>query len=268
MNDQPQIESNCWANCLGDCGGGISREHYVSECIFPNQEIFVQGLNFCLDRPVLLHSRSVTAKILCVDHNRRLGEEVDWIAGKAFESIREFTALRDRRREFPQLSWLPRVFKIDSRGLERWCLKTMINFSIGQKKLFGIGPGNQTDDVDDELVEIAFGLKDFTVGRGLYVAFQNYETFNLEDRLHYTAKVRGNNLLVGHFALHSIRFYLNLEPSAHPITLIGDSNVFYRKAEFVDPVEPIPEETVIDSVQALIRVERAKRRFLQKLSIA
>ena len=36
----------CWANSLGDCGGSISREHYVSECVFPSQSIFVRGLDF------------------------------------------------------------------------------------------------------------------------------------------------------------------------------------------------------------------------------
>jgi hypothetical protein len=32
-----------WAWSLGDCDGGISHEHYVSQSVFPDQSILVQG---------------------------------------------------------------------------------------------------------------------------------------------------------------------------------------------------------------------------------
>ena len=78
----------CWAGSLGDCGGGISREHYVSECLFPNQSIFVQGLDWCLDKPKELRIESLTAKILCKDDNAALSE-LDAAAGLAFSSMRD-----------------------------------------------------------------------------------------------------------------------------------------------------------------------------------
>jgi hypothetical protein len=259
------VMQGCWANCLGDCGGGISREHYVSECVFPNQSIFVRGLDFCLDSPKKLRSESLTTKILCVDHNSRLGETVDWVAGNAFGALRSFTALRNQRSELPQLNWASREFDIDARGLEIWCLKTMLNFSFGRQTIIGPSP-HAAGTIPDELVRIAFGLEEFTDGRGLYIAYRESETFTLEDRFHYTAKTRGPNLMMGYFALHGFRFYLNLEPTAKKYDRIEDSSVFYREAHFVDPIETVLGEP-IDSLQSLIRAERARGSFRQKISI-
>ena len=256
---------DCWANPLGDCDGGISREHYVSECVFPNQSIFVQGLDFCRDSPKELRIESLTAKILCVKHNERLGQTVDWIAGHAFDSVRGFTALRNKRSELPSINWTPQEFRIDARVLEKWFLKTMLNLSFGGQLI--IGPGSHSAGiVPDELVRIAFGLDEFTDGRGLYIAHRKNETFVLEDRLHYTAKTRGPNLLMGHFGLHGFRFYLNLERTAIKYDHIEDSVVFYRNAHFIDPVEPIPTEAAT-SIASLMRADRAKRTFRQKISI-
>src|ERR1035441_9295323 len=86
----------CWASSLGTCGGGISREHYVSQSVFPNQSIFVQGLDWCLDKPKEVRIESVTAKILCRDHNTALSE-LDSAAGQAFKAIRDFADMTTER---------------------------------------------------------------------------------------------------------------------------------------------------------------------------
>lgn len=256
----------CWANCLGDCGGGITREHYVSECVFPNRLIFVQGLDFCLDRPKELRTESLTAKILCADHNKRLGDMVDWVAGDAFEKIRSFTALRIQRGKFPGVNWAPTEFNIDARRLERWLLKTMINFSFGRQVIIGPGSGDAGAPPED-LVRIAFGLEQFGEGRGLYIAYRKDERFSLEDGFHYTAKVRGSNQLMAYFTLHSFRFYLNLQRTVPKHTRIEGSNVFYREAHFVDTVETLNTEGPT-TIESLMRADRAKRMSQQKISIA
>jgi hypothetical protein len=46
-DDSGNVIQGRWAAPLRNCGGGISREHYVSEWLFPNQSIFVQGLDWC-----------------------------------------------------------------------------------------------------------------------------------------------------------------------------------------------------------------------------
>ena len=72
----------CWAAPLGGCGGGISREHLVSKCVFPDQSIFVRGLDWCLDEPKEVRIETLTAKILCKDHNSALSE-LDSEVGRA-----------------------------------------------------------------------------------------------------------------------------------------------------------------------------------------
>ena len=82
------------------------------------------------------------------------------------------------------------------------------------------------------LVKIAFGLEEFTDGRGLYTAFKDHETFIHEHRFGYTAKAQGTSLAMGGFRLYGFRFYLNLLPVAGKYTGIEDSQVFYRQSHF------------------------------------
>ncbi len=56
---------DCWASLLGDCGGGISQEHYVSQAVFPDQSIFVRGLDWCLDKAKPIRIERLATKILC-----------------------------------------------------------------------------------------------------------------------------------------------------------------------------------------------------------
>ena len=223
----------CWAASLGNCGGGISREHYVSECVFPNQSIFVQGLDFCLEEPKKLRIESLAAKILCKDHNSTLSE-LDSTAGCAFNAIRDYANTTTERAKAPYINWAPKQFTIDGPKLERWCLKTLLNFSFNRR--LTIGPGTHDAGlVPEELVRIAFGLQEFTSGRGLYTAFRQKETFIFDNHFGYTAKAQGRNLAMGLFRLGGFRFYLNLLPLTNRYTDIEDSQVFYRQTHFAHP---------------------------------
>jgi hypothetical protein len=220
----------CWAAAIGNCGGGISREHYVSECVFPDQSIFVKGLDFCLNEPRELRIESLTAKILCKDHNSGFSD-LDAAAGEAFAAMRDFTITNTQRNKMPYLPWATQEFPIDGPRLERWCLKTLLNFSFTRTLI--VGPGcHDPGIVPVDLVRIAYGLEEFTDGRGLYTAFRDHETFDLSPSFGYTAKANGPNLAMAGFRLYGFRFYLNLEPQPFPYTGIEDSHVFYRKASF------------------------------------
>jgi hypothetical protein len=224
------VIQGCWAAPLGNCGGGISREHYVSECVFSNQSIFVQGMDFCLDEPKELRIESLTAKILCRDHNSALSE-LDSAAGRAFQAIRDYADMTTERDKTPYVNWAPTQFTIDGPRLERWCLKTLLNFSFNRR--LTIGPGtHQAGTVPNLLARIAFGLEEFTDGRGLYTAFKQNETFVFDDHFLYVAKAQGSNLAMGLFRLGGFRFYLNLLPVESRYTTIEDSQVFYRQTHF------------------------------------
>ena len=69
----------------------------------------------------------------------------------------------------------------------------------------------------------------------MYVAFKRNETVQLEDRFRYTAKTVAQNLLMGDFLIHGLRFYLNLQPTNGAVyKTIEDSEVFYRRAEYIE----------------------------------
>ena len=225
----------CWASGLGNCGGGISREHLVSESVFPNQSIYVQGMDWCLDAPKLIRIESLTAKVLCKDHNSLLSE-LDATAGRAFNvTIPEFVDTTTQRSHMPYLPWAPKYFTIDGPTLERWCLKTLLNFAFNRE--LKIGPGSHTPGVvPGELARIAFGLEGFSQGCGLYIAFKEGETFHLEHRFGYTAKAQDTHLVMSAFHLYGFRFYLNLFPKVAPYTRIEDSQVFYRRAHFAQRI--------------------------------
>jgi len=229
--EQMNCVEGCWAGSLGNCGGGISREHYVSQCVFPDQAIFVQGLDWCLNEPKEIRIETLTAKILCKDHNSALSE-LDSEAGRAFDSFREFTRDKIQREKMPYINWAFKQQTIDSRKLERWCLKTLLNFSFGRNLI--IGPGShKPGSVPAELARIAFGLEDFTDGRGIYIAYGLNETLDLYDHINYIAKAHESHLVMGLFRLCGFRFYLNLFPTeGGALREIEDSTVFYRKTDF------------------------------------
>jgi hypothetical protein len=224
------VSNGCWAEPLGNCGGGISREHYVSKCLFPDQSIFVQGLDWCLDKPKMVRIESLTAKILCKQHNSALSE-LDTTAASTFDTMRGFGETNQKRDKFPRLNWAPIQFAIDGPKLERWCLKTLLGFSFGRQLIIGPGP-HGPGSVPSSLVRVAFGLEEFANGCGLYVAFRPNETFDLRHHFGYIAKARGPHLVMGCFRLHGFRFYLNLFPTVNSHTGIEDSQVFYRRAHF------------------------------------
>jgi hypothetical protein len=224
----------CWAVPLGNCGGGISREHYVSECVFPDQSIFVQGLDWCLNEPKKVRIEALTAKVLCRDHNSALSE-LDSEAGRAFNAIREFARMKIEREKTPHVNWALKQFTIDSRKLERWCLKTLLNFSFGGN--LTIGPGShEPGSVPVKLVRAAFGLEELTSGCGIYTAFKQNEAFYFDDHFNYIAKAQEDHLAMGLFRLCGFRFYLNLLPALGKLTTIEDSHVFYRTTHFNQPI--------------------------------
>ena len=240
MNDESAMGrtngiEGCWAGPLGNCGGGISREHLVSECVFPGQSIFVRGLDWCLNEPKEVRIETLTAKILCKRHNSALSE-LDSEAGRAFDSIREFARTKTERGKMPYINWAFKQLTIDSRKLERWCLKSLLNFSFGRNLI--IGPGShQTGSVPAELARIAFGLEEFTDGRGIYIAYRQRETFNFDDHFNYIAKAHESHLVMGLFRLCGFRYYLNLFPTeGGPLSAVEDSNVFYRVTHFNQPI--------------------------------
>jgi hypothetical protein len=202
----------CWAACLGDCGLKGSQEHTISECLYPDQLIMVQGFSWCLDAPKEIPSRKLTQQILCEKHNQQLGREVDWASKHSRDALGEAMDLYEKRKRIRSRRWTIKYFETDMLLLERWCLKTLINMNhqSGWKYLDNSEP--QTPP--RELVEFAFGRRQFEDHKGLYVIAQRGFEWNMNDGwLRVTPKTNFDEQLVGAtFILWGFPFYLNLIP--------------------------------------------------------
>src|SRR5690348_538201 len=150
---------SCWASCLGNCSNKLSREHLVSKSLFLSESIRVQGFPWCKDDPVDIGISGLTSKILCELHNNDLSP-YDQSGAQAFATFRESMRLDNVRRNMEPRRWNVKKFRIDGPGLERWCLKTLINLSCNGT--LPIGRDSQVVGRPSErLVRVAFGLESF-----------------------------------------------------------------------------------------------------------
>ena len=107
----------CWAATLGDCAGGRSREHYISDAIFDDQAVTVFGLDWCKQHPKEIGLANAVANILCRHHNGAL-------------SLFDAEAAKLSRFLSSNLSHDPLAdaqLSLSGPLLERWAVKTYVN---------------------------------------------------------------------------------------------------------------------------------------------
>jgi hypothetical protein len=228
MSAKPQpVSLNCWAASLGDCGQKISKEHLVSQCLFDSDEIMVQGFQWCLTEPKSIGLTNFVAKILCKKHNNDLCE-LDSAALEAFNVFRESIRLNNVRGKIEKPSlWNVKYLAIDGPRLERWFLKTLINLGVVGKE-WPPGAGYRGISAKD-LVEIAFGLRRFENGGGMYIAARAGEQVDSMDRVQFTSMTEGKNLVAGRFNFRGYTFFLNLLPQK--FTMLEQSHLLHQKAK-------------------------------------
>jgi hypothetical protein len=208
FSEQGISVDGCWAAPLCECGGKLTREHVVSECLFNDEDIDVKGFPWCVDKAKRIRPERLTAKILCQKHNSE-SSNLDATALKAFDAFRESVRLTDIRGKLPNTRWTFKHMKIDGPKLERWFLKTLMNMSVGGKWI--IGPGDYAPGVVPKyLAEVAFGKREFEQGAGMYVAGRKGDTILSQDGVSITAKTFGQNLVGATFNFRGYTFYLNL----------------------------------------------------------
>ena len=203
-----QIVKGCWAEVLGDCNGKLSREHTISECLFPSGKVAVKGFDWCKGQEKTIGVKGLVRHILCQHHNSDLSD-LDSAVLKCFESIRESARLNDVRSKLRQKSWAVKRFEVDGRLLERWFLKTLINLHFEGKLKFG-------DYADipgvppKEIVEIAFGRRAFPEHSGMYMAARPGETVAMRDGVSIQVFTEKDRLVVAEFTVCGYRFILSL----------------------------------------------------------
>jgi hypothetical protein len=119
---------SCWASCLGNCSDKLSREHLISEGLFLEDLMTVEGFSWCAGKPVQVGLANLTAKILCVRHNNDLSD-VDEAGAKAFGALREMRRVANVREKMKPARWTVFRDRVDA-----WA-RTLVPKDVNQSVL-------------------------------------------------------------------------------------------------------------------------------------
>ena len=215
---------DCWAAVLGDCAGGLSREHYISDGIFDGEAITAYGLEWCKDHPIQISLASAVSKILCKRHNERFSP-FDAEAAKLSRFL-SANVLDDPLSEA----------QITLRGyrLEKWALKTFLNLGY----IGGLDPEHHARlKPREDLVRYLFQETQAPKGIGLYFvtgAVSNAK-FNVGLSWNAIRNLSRDGAIAGMtFTLNDVRFVVSAEegPAEHRLAKIGLVNgVDYSRAK-------------------------------------
>lgn len=219
VRDSLRME-NCWASCLGNCSEKLSREHLVSQSLFINDVVTIQGLPWCRE-PKQIGLASATAKILCHRHNNDLSP-IDTAGADAFSALREMMKVLKARSVLKPHLWKIRRYTIDGKGLERWFLKTLINICCNGPAPIGRLSERQGRP-SHQLVETVFGVVPFEGQAGLYaLPFRAGEVVASQDDLACNPLLHDGKYIEGSFfRFRGLGFLLFLEPEGPKGNLTG-----------------------------------------------
>jgi len=226
----PVSGSTCWAREIAGCGGGISREHLISDAILAFfTDLTVVGYPWCRTEPKQIGPASLVAKDLCRNHNSQLAATDS--AGTTL-----FRVLGEQMNTDVPAYTAPVV--INGFHLERWFLKTGINISLQEEEhptwpyLAGDAP------VPLALVRHAFGLAPMESPVGLYWRGYQGQKLVSEDRIDFAPlKVPGDTVGGFKWNFRGHAFFLWFHPSERLVESFGyrvaiagdrDSSLRYR----------------------------------------
>jgi len=227
---------SCWAAQLGNCSGRITGKHIVSRGLIDSDSVEVFGFPWLNGEKKVLPKDSLTHNVLCEKHNGELSN-VDASAIEAFNSIRNLYLSSVSRLNSDKDSRTIESSSIDGLLLERWFLKTLIDFMyqgdypIGDSK-------NKAGFPSGELVEVAFGRKGFRAPSGLYVIYPDLHLYPF-GRIEFVPIIKNDysHIAGGVFSFGGPRFLLFFGIDQPPEDLKGiklgnvdlsDSKLFYH----------------------------------------
>lgn len=172
----------CWAHSLGNCAGGISREHYVSKSLFPDGKVTIAGFKWLNGEHKTFQVQSIGANILCRYHNTALSEldaEIDNF-GQILDNIEINKSFLKR---LNAISVKPNSHLINGNLLEWWLAKTITGLFVAATK----EQINESWDMNGkpsyeppiEIVKSIFGLNLFPSPLGVYFINSDYRGNNL-----------------------------------------------------------------------------------------
>jgi hypothetical protein len=201
--------AKCWARSHSQCGGKISREHLVSGGVFEQQNIYVQGFQWCQDEEAKISLASITSKILCRKHNSELSP----IDKEGINAVRIFESLLPENLRSNTI--LPENGKVNGYQFERWLLKTAINVSYKSNLHIGLGMSeSQLGLPSPYLLAVVFGGLNFTHNMGVYMLTNRKPTkFRVGEIAMFPVYKDG---AIGGFFFHirGLKFFLSLLPGS------------------------------------------------------
>ena len=64
-----ETQNGCYMAATADCGGGLSREHYISRGLIDGPELRVRGMSWQAEEVARYSPDNLVARILCRRHN-------------------------------------------------------------------------------------------------------------------------------------------------------------------------------------------------------
>jgi hypothetical protein len=175
----------CWAGKLGGCGGGQSREHYISKNLFPSGKVVVSGFKWCTE-PIELPVSQIGANVLCSNHNSALSS-LDTGAGDLRRGLLEIHQRIEERDTKAAIRGVPPYYRVSKHNVdgpttERWMLKCVIGlFTANPDDKAWSASGTPPMDPPLELVEAVYGRRVLNFPTGLYIAIDPTEPLYLMD---------------------------------------------------------------------------------------
>jgi len=230
----------CWASKYSPCGNKISREHLLTRGVFANNFTRVQGFPWCRDGEVEIGLNSLTAKILCNDHNNALSplDDIGIEATKIFYN----SSFLDKE----QISPNSIIGTLDGHLFERWFLKTAINLSYKSNLHIGFGlPGSVKGEPANHLLSVVFGDIQFNNKMGLYLLNPKRSYLFQPGIIKFTPIYKDESIGGFWFHVHGYDFFLSLFPGHAPPTF-GDLGL-NKFPDYLMDATPIYRPQELDS---------------------
>lgn len=144
-------QKGCYMAETADCGGGLSREHYISRGLIDGPELRVRGMPWQQEEVAHYSPDNLVARILCRRHNSALSP-LDAHAIRFFLAVEAGLNHAQRR----SLSRQSQFFMTSGDGLELWAMKTLA--SLYASEIDFTTPGHRFRDFEPPMGQIVVEL--------------------------------------------------------------------------------------------------------------
>jgi hypothetical protein len=154
------VEDKCYGKFLGNCDGGLSREHYISEALLNHfDKLSPKGIPWLRHVELeSLSSNALTTKCLCSRHNSYLSPLDDFI-DKFFTQLKHF------------YNDVLENTVVNISIIEKWMLKALVGL-LASKQMRWKGRQYTVEDIDLHYLEVLFGLKEMPSKQGLFIQYK------------------------------------------------------------------------------------------------